>query len=238
MKNYYDECLEKINILLNEGNKKDALHIIEEELSMIYIPKDFEEKLIELKKDLIESKPNKFVSDEDIEAYLLKDEYFQLLALKELEKRNIRQYMDLVQDIFENVESNLVKISLLEICINQQITDEIKFIKDGLEIYLIPAACNLPEDSEGYEACVDYLKEWLENEDPSLYKLCQQAALKESYLRMPFEVEVEEAEAMAYAIVMYVSELMGNKESMKKALYEKNTSQNESFELLLYSNTI
>ena len=85
---------------------------------------------------------------------------------------------------------------------------------------------------------MDALYQWLENEDPSLYKLCQQAALKEFYLRMPFEVEVEEAEAMAYAIVMYVSELMGNKESMKKALYEKNTSQNESFELLLYSNTI
>lgn len=238
MENYYSECLEKIKILLNEGNNKEALNIIEEELSMIYIPKEFEEKLIELKKDLVESKPNKYMSDEDIESYLLKDEYFQLLALKELEKRNIRQYMDLVQDIFENVESNLVKISLLEICIHQQITDEIKFVKDGLEIYLIPAACNLPEDSEGYEACIDYLKEWLENDDPSFYKLCQEAALKESYLHMPFEIEEEEAESMAYAIVMYVSELMDCKESMKKALYEKNASQNESFELLLYSNTI
>ncbi len=238
MKNYYQECLEKIECLIKEGNNKEALKLIDEELSMIYIPKDFEEKLVEFKTDLIETKSNKYLSDEEIEAYLLKDEYFQLLALKELEKRNVRQYMDLVQDVFENVESNLVKISLLEICINQQISDEIKFVKDGLEIYLIPAACNLPEDSEGYEMCIDYIKEWLENEDPTLYNLCKQAALKEAYLHMPFEIEPEEAEPMAYAIVMYVSELMNCKDSIKNALYEKSTSQNESFELLLYSNTI
>ena len=103
MKNYYQECLEKIECLIKEGNNKEALRIIDEELSMIYIPKDFEEKLIEFKTDLIETKSNKHLSDEEIEAYLLKDEYFQLLALKELEKRNVRQYMDLVQDVFENV---------------------------------------------------------------------------------------------------------------------------------------
>ena len=61
MKNYYDECLEKIETLLNEGNENDALNIINEELSMIYIPKEFEEKLIELKKDFIDSKPSKTI---------------------------------------------------------------------------------------------------------------------------------------------------------------------------------
>ena len=105
-------------------------------------------------------------------------------------------------------------------------------MKDGLEIYLIPAACNLPADSEGYEECVEYLKEWFENEDPTFYNLCKQAALKEAYLHMPFEIEVEEAESMAFAIAMYVSELMNCKDCIKKILYEKNTSQNESFELL------
>lgn len=238
MSNYYQECLENINKYINEGNKKEALKIIEEELSMIYIPKEFEEKLLEFKTDLVETALNKKISDEEIEEYLLKDEYFQLLAIKELENRNIRQYMDLVQDIFENVESNLVKISLLEICINQQVSDEIKIIKDGLEIYVVPAACNLPQDSDGYEVCIEYLKEWLESENPTLYNLCKQAALKETYLHMPFEIEVEEAKSMAYSIVMYVSELMGCKDSIKNTLYEKNTSQNESFELLLYSNTI
>ena len=236
--NYYDECLNKIENLLKEGNNKEALDIIDEELSMIYIPKEFEEKLISYKNNLVESKSIKYLSDEEIESYLSKDEYYQLLAIKELEKRNIRQYIDLVQDIFENTESILVKISLLEICIQQQITDEIKFVKDGLEIYFIPASCNLPEDSDGYETCLNYLKEWFENEDPSFYKLCQHAALKEAYLHLPFEIEMDEAEAMAYAIVMYVSELMGCKESVKKTLYEKNTSQIDDFELLLYSNTI
>ena len=238
MANYYEECLKKINTLIEENHQEEAKRIIDEELNLAYVPFEFEEKLKELKKELNVTKTTKYLTDEEIEAYIDGSENFQLLAVAELKKRNVRQYLDIIQKIFDSTKSEFVKISLLEICIEQQIMEELKMLKDGLEIHFIPAACTLPQDSDGFDLCVEYLQQWLENEDPILYNMCRQTALKEAYLHLPFEIEVEESEAMAYAIVMYVSELLGNKDDMKKLLSKKNASQNESFELLLYSNTI
>ena len=238
MSNYYNECLEKIEKLIQEGNLKEASKLIEEELSMPYVPIEFEEKLKELKKETLPPKSRKMLSDEELEEYIEKGEIFQLMVVKELKERNIRNYVELIQRLFDTTESTLVTISLIEICIDQQLTEEFKIKKDGLDVHFIPAACVLPQDSEGFESCLDYLKEWLENEDPTLYDLCKQSALKEAYLHLPFEIEEEESEAMAYAIVLYVAEMMECEEMVKKMLCEKNTSQKATFELLLYSNTI
>lgn len=238
MSNYYNECLEKIEKFIQDGKFSDASKLIDEELSMPYIPIEFEEKLKELKKETLPSKKKNMLSDEEMEAYIDKGEIFQLLVVKELKDRNIRQYLDLIQHIFDVCESTLVKISLIEICIDQQLTEEFVINKDGLDVHFIPAACVLPQDSEGFEKCLEYLKEWLENEDPTLYDLCKQTALKEAYLHLPFEIEDIESEEMAYAIAIYVSEMMECEEMVKKILCEKNASQKATFELLLYSNTI
>ena len=238
MSNYYNECLERIENFIQEGKLLEASKLIDEELSMPYVPIEFEEKLKELKKETLPVKKKNMLSDEEMEAYIDKGEIFQLLVVKELKERNIRQYLDLIQHLFDATDSMLVKISLIEICIDQQLTEEFKIIKDGLDVHFIPAACVLPQDSEGFDVCLEYLKEWLENEDPTLYDLCKQTALKEAYLHLPFEIEENEAEDMAYAIVMYVSEMMECEEAVKKMLCEKNASQKATFELLLYSNTI
>lgn len=238
MSNYYNECLEKIENFIQEGKLSEASKLIDEELSMPYVPIEFEEKLKELKKETLPAKKKNMLSDEEMEMYIDKGEIFQLLVVKELKERNIRQYLDMIQHLFDVTESMLVKISLIEICIDQQLTEEFKVNKDGLDVHFIPAACVLPQDSDGFDACLDYLKEWLENEDPTLYDLCKQTALKEAYLHLPFEIEESEAEDMALAIVMYVSEMMECEEAVKKMLCEKNASQKATFELLLYSNTI
>ena len=72
--------------------------------------------------------------------------------MKELKERNIRSYIDLIQRMFDISESMLVKISLIEICIDQQLTDEFVINKDGLDVHFIPAACVLPQDSDGFES--------------------------------------------------------------------------------------
>lgn len=238
MSNYYSECIEKIEKMIQDGNLSEASCLIQEELSMPYIPLDVEEKLLELKKDTLPSSKRKMLSDEELEDYINRGEIFQLLVIKELKERNIRQHLDLIQRIFDTTESTLVIISLIEICIEQQLTEEFKINKDGLDVYFIPSACVLPQDSDGFESCMNILKDWLENEDPTFYDLCKQTALKEAYLHLPFEIEEEESEAMAYEVVMYVAAMMECEDSIKRMLSEKNTSQKATFELLLYSNTI
>lgn len=238
MSNYYNECIEKIEKLIQENKLSEASSIIDEELSMPYIPLDIEAKLLDLKKFTKPKVQQKMMSDEELESYAERGEIFQLLVVKELKNRNLRQYQDLVQRIFNISESTLVIVSLIEVCIEQQLTDEFKVNRNGLEMFFIPASCVLPQDSEGFEECMNTLKEWLENEDPTLYDLCKQTALKEAYLHLPFEIEIEESQAMAYAVVMYVAEMMENEETVKNMLSEKNASQIDAFELLLYSDTI
>ncbi|MGN1343659.1 MAG: DUF3196 family protein [Traorella sp.] len=238
MSNYYSECLENIERLIQEGKKSKALQIINEELDMIYIPTDFEEKLKDLKKQIYSESLNKQLTDEEIYDYLQRDEYFQLLAIKQLSLRNLRSYLDLIQEIFDTSESEYVKILLIICLVEQQITDEFKVNRNGLDICFIPSAISLPQDSDGVEKSLEYLRSWFLNEDPSFCSLCEQALMNEASLHLPFEIEEDESESLAYAIVLYVSKLMNCQEMAKNTLCEKNASQNDDFELLLYSNTI
>lgn len=238
MSNYYEECIEEIGRFLEAKKFLEAEEKIKEELSMPYIPKDFEEKLKVLEKELLQQQTEKKLGDDEIEAYLEMDELHQLMAVKALSESNMRQYPDLIQKGFDRAKSALVKISLIEACIDQQLNEEFQIEKDGLEICFVPCTCVNPPDSSGVEKCLEILRKWLESDDPSMLNLCTQCALKEAYLHLPFEIEDEESEAMAYETVMYVSAMMGTQNEMKKLLSEKNASQKGGFELLLYSNTI
>ena len=99
MSNYYNECLEKIENFIQEGKSSEASRLIDEELSMPYVPIKFEEKLKELKKETLPAKKKNMLSDEEMETYIEKGEIFQLLVVKELKERNIRQYIDLIQHL-------------------------------------------------------------------------------------------------------------------------------------------
>ena len=46
--NYYEECIQQIKHLIEQGNYKEAEHLLKEELSMPYIPSFAEKQFIEL----------------------------------------------------------------------------------------------------------------------------------------------------------------------------------------------
>ena len=238
MSNYYKECIEEIENMINTGDYESASIKVKEELSMPYIPKDFEEKLLVYEKQLLMFEAQKKLSDDEIDTYLEMDESHQLFAVKALRESNMRQYPDLIQKGFDHAKSIFVTISLIEACIDQQLNEEFHIVKDGMDITFIPAACVNPSDSEGVETSIEFMHSWLENENPSLLNLCIQCLYKEAYLHLPFEIDEDESEACAYEIVMYVSSMMGCENEMKKLLSEKKASQKGGFELLLYSNTI
>lgn len=235
---YYDECLKKLEQMLHEELFDEAAKLIDEELKMPYIPNYFEEKLIQFKKMIPLTDTSNQMSDEKIYDFFKKDEAHQLMAIQALQKRNLRMYSDSIQEWFDEAKSELVVLSLTEICISQRLNEEYTIVKNGLEIRFVPSVCAHPSESNGVEASLTYLKEWLCQENPSFYQLCVECVFKEAFLRLPFDIEEEESEAMAFAIVMYVADLMKYENEMKKLLSEKNASQKGCFELLLYSNII
>ena len=50
--NYYVECIEKIKTFIEEGELKEAEHLLKEELSMPYIPSFAEKQFVELERQL------------------------------------------------------------------------------------------------------------------------------------------------------------------------------------------
>ena len=50
--NYYEECIQKIKQLIEQGEYKEAEHLLMEELSMPYIPSFAEKQFVELEKSV------------------------------------------------------------------------------------------------------------------------------------------------------------------------------------------
>ena len=60
-----------------------------------------------------------------------------------------------------------------------------------------------------------------------------ESLVKEAYLKLPFNVEEDEALALAVAIVCYVFIASENREGMDAFLQDKNLKQYAGYELLL-----
>ena len=69
--NYYDELILQIEDLINGGKEDEALRLIQNELSLPYVPRETENRLKELKIQLEGRKPTQnFLTMEQIEEYL------------------------------------------------------------------------------------------------------------------------------------------------------------------------
>lgn len=129
---YYKEIMTKIDNLLHEGNYQQALPLIQEELSMPYIPSEIEPKL---QNALSVCKANLY----DYDAVLLKGEALEnaLLhgnldqqgqAVESLNVSNARQYIDVIQQalISDTVEQE-VKVGLVHVIKDQCIDNIYEF---------------------------------------------------------------------------------------------------------------
>lgn len=202
--NYYDETLVKIEELIKENKKDEAIHIIDEELKQAYIPKDFNEKLLEYKKDL-NTASRKELSDEEIVEYLKGNHEQQLFAVAYLDKKNLRDYLDVCENYLTSNGFINAKALLVESLVRQEINEEIKMNKEGLEISFIPKYVWPIEISEGFESGIKYLTEYYLKE-PSKLEIAKSLLYKEAMLELPINLEESEGVIKAMNIIKYIDE--------------------------------
>ncbi|WP_416324748.1 hypothetical protein [[Eubacterium] hominis] len=238
MDSYYEDILKKVENLKQNQGYDECLKILEEELSMPYIPREYEERLIadynECRAVIRQDDRKQTVYDEEDIADLLNgslDEAF--LAIEQLKKSNIRNHLTEIQDYLMNDPHYLVRSFLMEAMMEQNITDEITTLIDGLEVTFTPCYIEAPMESDGVVSAIELLREWFENEDPSFLMMCVESLVKEAYLKLPFNVEEDEAMNLAVAIVCYVFIASDNREGMELFLKEKSLGQYQGYELLL-----
>lgn len=237
MDSYYDEIVKQVRELIAQGDVKEAYAVLEDELSMPYIPKEYEDDMISLynecRSTLQINKVERNYTDEDIAMLLMGSLDEQFMAVEMLKKSNLRNHLSEIETYLMQKPHFLVQSFLIEAMIEQGITDEMHMLYDELEVTFLPCYIEMPMDAKGANLAVLQLRDWLENDNPSFLTLCAETLIKEVYLRLPFNVDEDEATPLALAIVKYVFAAGGEKNAYEAFLVEKNLAQSDGFELLL-----
>lgn len=231
---YYEDCLAEIRQYIAADQNTLAYQRLCEELRMPYIPSDIEDEMRELLKSCQPIKQQVFLSDEQIVDYLNAEPAVQLQAIEQLSKRNIRPFLEEIRNLLASDLNQMVAISLIELLIDQQVDASFSFKQKNFN----PSACVLPFHSPAVHLAIAWVEEIIAVKNPSMARLCNEAILKEAYLRLPDSIEETEVSAFANAIVLYVAKLLGCEAETKQMLLEKKVLQNSCYDLLLYSNNI
>ncbi len=213
--NYYDETLEKIEKLLNENKEDEALLIINDELRQAYVPKDFEEKLIKYKNSYQKELVKKSLSDDEIIEYLKGPKEKQLIAVSLLDKKNLRDYVDVCNAYLSGDGFINAKVLLIDSLIRQEIGDDITFNNNGLEFNFIPKYQLPIEESDGYSSGNKYLEDYY-MKDPSKLKMAKSLLYKELMLNLPINLEESEGVIIAKDICEYIEEAFNKDICTKK----------------------
>ena len=203
--NYYDETLEKIEILLKEDKEKEVLDLINDELKQTYIPSDFENKLYEYLDKIKPQNVVKSISDEEIEEFLYSTNEKQLLAVDALNKRNLRDYIDICNKYLCSNGFLNAKVLLVDSLIRQEINEDIKMNNKGIEYEFIPKFLLTIEESDGFISGNKYLNDYYLKE-PSKLELAKNLLYKEMILLLPINQDENEGLIIAKKITKYIDD--------------------------------
>ena len=209
--NYYDQTLKKLRGYMAKADYFSAMKIISEELGMPYMPKEFEDELKAHQKTIQKAlkKEEGDLDQEAIASYLKADVYKQLLAIKALENKNLRQYLDVIREYLVSSGDERAKTLLVASLIDQEIGEELVVNKKGVAITFIPKYAESVDMSDGYLEGVQYLKAKLANDDPIMYKMALDILGRHIFAQLPLGVSADEGIFYAKAIVIYLLEAFG-----------------------------
>ena len=228
--NYYEKQILLIEEKIMNESWDEAIQLIQEELSMPYIPKNFLDKIKRLETEVkahfkFNEKVNIIQDEDELRLLIQQDEMAQIKALDQMSRLNLRQYDTLVQDTFNLLKDRLFQNLFLRICIEQQLTNEYSFNTDGIDYTVIPASLCLPEDSEGVEIAEELLSDWLDK-NPSLLNLCLEKLQYEALMALPISYTEDEAYDLAYQILEEMFLQISDENDWKAFKLEHNLGNN------------
>lgn len=195
---YYDVISIYIASLKELEEFEEAIDIVVEELSMPYIPYEYEtvfnaahDELLLAKREANEGmeRHNNAFSLEDMENILMKDilnEDLLYMAIEQMEGINIRRLLPAIRIFLkDSSKPSFAKSLLIELMIDQEIDEDMILIKNGIEYDINPSYAPLVLNQEVGGTILALLSEGIEDENPSLFCLCEQFLNYYLYLIYP-----------------------------------------------------
>lgn len=209
MNNYYESRLQEIRHAINEGNDRDALTLLDEELSMPYVPQPYFDVYTSLRDTLrIDKAPQSkyFESIEDISDALKGSDALKLKAVMSLERMNLRNDLEVIENMLVDITiDDWMKRQILLLLMDQDINKTITITLSGQSHTLNPIHLINPIATKEYNDAYAYLVESLESNNPSLLMLCV-AELDEMVMStFPFQLEQISGEEILKRVNSYLN---------------------------------
>ena len=234
---FYAELIEEITELIAQGRFEEARTKVDTELAMPYVPSDilpvlrqFDQQLRGLAAENRRPSAGGMSLDE-IEESLKGGREQQLKAVDAMHGMNLRSCLDLVRVYLKSDPDPLASALLIDSLIEQQINEELTLNRDGIQYTFIPRYQEGAAESDGFLAARSQLREWLENENPSLFNLCEQVLIREAYLALPLGFEEEEGVSLAASCVHLVYCSMQDEEGWRQFASQQQLENVNLFDL-------
>lgn len=240
---YYDVLCYYLYFLKECEQYETAIQTLVEELSMPYIPYEYESKLNEVYDEILLEKREAMavyegqkviMNDEELEMFLLKGGSVETapFALEQLASRNIRQFLYPIEQFLKNPErSSLDKSMLLEILRDQEVDYTFEVCKHDYNVEVNPLYLQSVLESDIYMSCGVQLEQVIEDENPALFEMCIQFLEYYLYDWYPMFELYESYEALSCAIHGYVAALANIDADLEDLSYTYGASYETVLEL-------
>ena len=219
---YYDEITETIRQTLQNGDAAAAEALLRQELSMPYIPSDYEKTFRSLYKEVqrmkAEEKPASQRTLDDLLDHLHQSAQAQLQAAAELRGHNLRSCIEPLQDYLRDDPLPEAAALVIEALAEQKITEPFTLNKDGMTYEFYPDEVILPNEAEGFKEAMHLLEQIYGSNRPDVLHLCRTLLVHDVYLYLPLSYEKEEAAWLVHNTAQQISEMMGDESILQEAL--------------------
>lgn len=216
---YYDVVGQYIMSLKECEDYEEAINILIEELSMPYIPYEYEnafntayDEILLAKQDAAYGNEKKQIfSSEEIEVILNKDDVnddLLYMALDQLQQLNVRILMPSIRQYLENPKKPpFAKTLIMETLIEQQVDEELEVSKFHDYYTFNPSYSPLVLEQMCYNGIGKELVRVLEDENASLLNQCLDYLEYYLYVIYPKDIYEDEYSLIAAALHYYVATL-------------------------------
>ena len=226
-KKYYEIIPYKIECLIELNKLIDASVIIKEELSVPYIPPQFEKFLRQKKKEIefiLKDKQKNTISYEDIEMIDQVDEPTLVSMLANLKNFNLNNIKEQIQNVFSNTKISDLTKSLLIACLSDnKLNADFVVIKEEVMIKFNPSNVFDIRDSENLSYIQNELNKIKDIEINTL-EIINRLVMTYLLNIYPLQIEEEDCDNLLVACVLLASSMMNNhiKNSKIEQIYLEN----------------
>ena len=212
---FYDVMIIYLYSLIKSNNKDKAFKLVKEELSMPYIPALYEDRFKEIYRELSykEKESKEFLLSRDKIKEILEtndDKNVIILAIVEMCKLNIRDFLHSIQVFFKRDLKNIFKVMLIDALRSQGVNFEFDLLNQGELTKINPFTSENVLESEAYSSIKTILEENIGKHDPNLFALASENLMLYLSEIYPTKVNKEDYMFIAYCIHCYSLKMYGD----------------------------